>query len=275
MDTRMIDVAIGLALVFAMTSLLTTALQEIWSSWKGVRGKFLYKAVESFVGDHPEFARGLLSQPLIVSLAPQSKNQERRPSYMSADVVVSSLISYLVEHHTGGVRPSTPGELMAIVKPAAQGVAAGHSASGTVPNAEFARALAGLAMGVEHDWPAFEARVGAWYDAVCARATGWFKREVQVTVFWLGLVGAILVNVNPIVIASSLWQDEPLRKAIVSVAEKTSGASAQESKSPAGSTPAASAPAAVNPPQARRLRVCCRRATSIPAQTHRRSSRPR
>jgi hypothetical protein len=227
----MIDVAVGLALVFALTSLLTAALQEIWSSWRGMRGKFLHQAVVSFLGDDPNFAREVLNQPLIVSLAPQTKSQERRPSYMSADVIVSSLISHLVEHHTNGVRPDTPGELIGVVKAAALGFVGNVAATGgTRPNPDFARGLAGLVMGVENDWPGFEARLSAWYDAVCTRSTGWFKRDVQVTVFAFGFVAAAVININPVVIASRLWQDEPLRKAMVSVAEKASTDYSNKSK---------------------------------------------
>ena len=48
MDTRIIDVVIGVALVFAITSLLATALQELWASMRSLRGEYLKKAVASF-----------------------------------------------------------------------------------------------------------------------------------------------------------------------------------------------------------------------------------
>lgn len=235
MDTRMIDVSIGLALLFALTSLLTTALQEVWTSWRGTRGKVLRQAIESFVGDDPRFAQALLDHPLLVSLSPQTQAQkdERRPSYIGADSVVSALIGQLVQTHAGGMRPTTPAELIDTVQRVATGQAGGAAIAGVataVPGAQFARGLSALVIGVERDWPAFEARVAAWYDAVGERSTGWFKRKVQRTVFVFGLATAVLVNINPIVVASRLWEDEPLRKAVVSAAEKA--ASMYESPRP-------------------------------------------
>ena len=248
MDTRMIDVAIGLALVFALTSLLTTALQEVLSQWRGKRGAILRQALESFVGDDSRLAQALMDHPLLVSLSPQTQTEQgaRRPSYIGADSVVAALIGHLVQTHAGGVRPQTPAELIGAVQHVASGrmslaSALGPTMPGSVsradmagadvvaPNPQFARGLSALVIGVEHDWPAFEARVAAWYDSVGARATGWFKRDVQKTVFMLGLLTAAVANINPIVVASRLWQDEPLRKAVVAAAERAVEANAAAS----------------------------------------------
>lgn len=229
MNTRMIDVAIGLVLVFALTSLLVTALQEIWSSLRGLRGRYLFRAVQSFFGDDLKFTEGLLRHPLVVSLSNQTKDQQRRPSYMAADVLITSLVAHLSEQHAGGLRPSTPGEFVALVKAAAQ--RAGAEPSASVPNADFVRGLNSLVMGVEQDWPAYEARLAAWYDSVGTRSIGWFKRHTQVTLFVFGLLAAGIANINPIVIAARLWQDEALRKATVAVAEKVSAEYAAQAAS--------------------------------------------
>lgn len=221
MDTRMIDVAIGLALVFAMTSLLVTAMQEVYSSWRKLRGRVLYEAIVSFLGDDTDFAKTVLAHPLLVSLAPETagKHNARRPSYLGADTLVSALISTLLHDQPGGLRPDTPLQFVEALK-----TTAADAAVGSGPNAEFVRGLAALAAGVERDWPAFEARVGAWFDAVAERSTGWFKRKTQAGVFIIGLGVAAAVNINPIVVASRLWTDEPLRTAVVSAAEKASAA---------------------------------------------------
>lgn len=255
MDTRMIDVAIGLALVFALTSLLVTALQEVYSSWTKMRGKVLYQAVVSFVGDDERFAKALLDHPLLVSLAPQTQQQRdlRRPSYIAADSVVSALVGHLVQMQGGGARPQTPLQLVDALKaPPPRGAAADPSALAgaepAMPNALFVRGLSSLVIGVEQDWAAFETRLAAWYDSVATRSTGWFKRKTQAGVFVLGLLAAAAVNINPLVIATHLWKDEPLRKAVVGAAERISAAYAASApasgaalQSPAAPAPAASA----------------------------------
>lgn len=239
MDTRMIEVAIGLALVFALVSLLVTAMQEASASLFAQRGRNLRKAIVSFVGDDERFATALLRQPLIVSLAVGDSSAVRRPSYMSADIIVSSLISQFV---TAGVRPSTPSEWVAAVKSASTAGATGADSSAAVPKPEFVSSLASLALGVENDWVAYEARLAAWYNAVGERSIGWYKRQTQGWLFGFGLLVAVTANVNPIVIASSLWNDEPLRKAVVAAAENASASYAQART---GSTTASSVAAGV------------------------------
>lgn len=222
MDTRMIDVVIGLALVFALTSLLATALQEIWTSLRGLRGRYLLKAVQSFFADDLKFTEALLKHPLIVSMAQETKHQTGRPSYLATDVMVTALIAHLSEQ-AGGQRPATPGEFVALAKAALQ-----KPGGLEVPNADFVAGLNSLVMGVEHDWPAYEARLGAWYDAVGSRSIGWFKRHTQVTLFVFGFLAAALANINPVVISSRLWEDEALRKATVAAAEQATAAYAAQ-----------------------------------------------
>jgi peptidoglycan hydrolase-like protein with peptidoglycan-binding domain len=160
--------------------------------------------------------------------------------------VVSALIGHLVSVHAAGVRPATPQELIDTVQRVASGqlkvAALPASVPAVVPGNQFASGLAALVIGVERDWPAFEARIAAWYDAVGQRSTGWFKRRVQRTVFAFGLVVAVVVNINPIVVASRLWDDEILRKAMVSAAEKA--LAADEAQRRAGTAGAPTPPAA-------------------------------
>lgn len=228
MDTRVIEIAISLALIFALTSLLVSALQEAYSSLTGLRGKVLRKAIVSFVGDDAHFAQALLDHPLLVSLSQQRlvEREQRRPSYANADTVVAALLGHLADTYTDGRRPETPGQLVdALRTRAAQAAAADLAGADAVgPNALFVRGLSALVQGTEHDWPTFQARVAAWYDSVGERSTGWFKRKTQAGVFFLGLAVAAAANLNPIVIASRLWSDEPLRQAVVAAATEASKA---------------------------------------------------
>ena len=104
MDTRMIEVALGLALVFALTSLFVTALRELWSSVWGSRSKVLNLALASFLGDDKDFANKLMKHPLLVSLAKDDADGKPRPSYMGAQIVVTSLIASLIVRSTAGIR---------------------------------------------------------------------------------------------------------------------------------------------------------------------------
>lgn len=208
MDNRLIDVAIGLALLFALTSLLTTAMQEAWSQLKGKRAAFLQRALTSFVADDPHFAAALMKHPLLVSLAEGTKDAPGKPSYIEATSLVPALLGHLVAQHASGARPASPQALISLLQ---------QAPAGAVP-AEFINGLAALSHGVENDWAAFEVRLAGWWEAVSVRAGGWFKRDVQATVFGFGVLAAVVMNINPITVASRLWQDHGLRAAIVSYA---------------------------------------------------------
>lgn len=255
MDTRMIDVAIGLGLVFALTSLFVTALQEVFSSMSKMRGRVLQQALASFLGDDREFAQAIMDHPLLVSLSAETQAQrnERRPSYMDASSVVTALLAHLADtHFADGRRPSTPLEMVDAVSAALRGAGVAPRSAQMAnaelrrPNDQFVRGLRSLLSGVESDWPGYEKRLVAWYDSVGDRSTGWFKRKTQAGVFVIGLLAAGVLNIDPLHIAQRLWNDEPLRKAVVAAGERISASHAaasgvQRSAPPAGSTePAAS-----------------------------------
>jgi hypothetical protein len=113
-----------------------------------------------------------------------------------------------------------------------------------LPNAQFVSGLSSLLQGVEHDWPAFEARICAWYDSVGQRSQGWFKRWTQRSLFVIALVLAAAANIDPIVIANRLWSDEPLRRAMVVAAEQASQEYTKSTASPDPVTVSVPAPVA-------------------------------
>jgi len=66
----------------------------------------------------------------------------------------------------------------------------------------------------------FGAAVEAWFDLGMDRVSGWYKRWTQVWQLVIGLILAIALNINIVSIALTLWNDIPLRTAIVAEAEK-------------------------------------------------------
>jgi len=52
------------------------------------------------------------------------------------------------------------------------------------------------------------------------RTSGWYKRNVQLTLFMIGLFVAGLLNIDSFNIASTLWREPTIRQALVAQAEK-------------------------------------------------------
>ena len=86
--------------------------------------------------------------------------------------------------------------------------------------------------------------VETWFNDSMDRLSGWYKRKTQLIAFAIGIVLALLLNVDSINIATSLWREPTLRQAIVANAT----AYAQQTQTPlpgtesgqAGTSPVAS-----------------------------------
>lgn len=62
--------------------------------------------------------------------------------------------------------------------------------------------------------------VEAWFDNSMGRLTGWYKRKSQWMAFFIGLFLALLLNVDSIYVATSLWREPTLRLALIENANK-------------------------------------------------------
>lgn len=251
MDTRMIDVGIGLVLVFALVGLAVSTLHELLISVSKARGRNLERAIASMLGEGKggPFSAALLQHPLLVSLADTPLVGSGKPSYIGADVLVTALVTQLSQLYCAGTRPDTPQALVAAVR-----LGLGKLSPGTAePGKDLVRVMEGLLSGTEADWNAYQKRLCTWYDAVAERSGGWFRRATQMRLFGVGLLLAALVNINPFVIAPRLWNDEALRKATVAAAERASASFQADvaASSPAG-TQLRNALAALDAPGAAR-----------------------
>lgn len=72
------------------------------------------------------------------------------------------------------------------------------------------------------DLEAFRAGVEHWYDAAMDRVSGWYKRKVSVALFTIAAVVTVVVNLDSVTIAGSLWTD-PTRRAIAAAAAHAGG----------------------------------------------------
>jgi hypothetical protein len=61
--------------------------------------------------------------------------------------------------------------------------------------------------------------VETWFDNSMTRLSGWYKRKAMLAAFIIGLLLAILLNVDSILVSMSLWREPTLRQAIVAQAQ--------------------------------------------------------
>ncbi|SDP94234.1 TIGR02594 family protein [Rhodoferax sp. OV413] len=235
----MIDVALGMALLYAVLSLFVTTIQEyVVNSGMRWRSRHMRKTVQSAFGENRALTDSFFAHPLIVSLADGKGG--RAPSYIPDDVFAKVFLAVLGHGNhpkTLGLTPAgfmaslRPGALMAPVLPAK--TAASTAIRAPAGASEFIASLrlattdsAGLRGGANGtgDWPAFEADVARWFGDIGERSRGWFKRSSQRWTFAIALLIAVGLNVDSVMIARTLWGDAELRKQLADAAVVVDGA---------------------------------------------------
>lgn len=209
----LLDVLIGLFLVYFLFSLLCTGVNElIIGHLARLRAKMLEQGVSRLLAD-TELARQFFAHPLISGLAQQN---EKRPAYIPARTFVSGLMAVLDERlQAAGPDPKTAGPLrissdLAAFRAAVNGLGAGPAAK------ILLRLIADAA-----DLAEARQRLEQWFNDGMDRVSGWYKRTTQ---WWLVVWAALFVaafNVDSISITQVLLNNSKLRAVLVAAAQET------------------------------------------------------
>ncbi len=69
-----------------------------------------------------------------------------------------------------------------------------------------------------YQWERFMAKLETWFDDTMKRVSGWYKRQTQTILFFLGLVIAGVLNVDTIQLAERLSKDKESREKLTQLA---------------------------------------------------------
>ncbi|HMA73858.1 MAG TPA: hypothetical protein VKP67_20605 [Xanthobacteraceae bacterium] len=198
-----INVAIGLIFVYLLMSLMCSVLQEFIANVTSWRGRHLRNGIKAMLNDPAMtgLAKRLYRHPRIASLTFPGK----LPSYIPSTTFASALADIVVEDNN--YRSGVDGPLAPFIKDA-------KDAGGKIEQ--------------------LEAQFAKWFDDSMDGLGGWYKRNVQIVLFLLGLMLAAAFNVNSFEIARVLWTEPVLREAVVQSASKfyQEGGPAQPQSSP-------------------------------------------
>ncbi len=87
-----------------------------------------------------------------------------------------------------------------------------------------------------NDFDKLKASIEAWYNSAMDRASGWYRYNAQMILFFIGLGLAIALNANTINIVQQLSKNPTLRESIVAAATEASKAKDDSTTPPANST---------------------------------------
>ena len=243
-----LDVAIGMAFVYLLLSLIASVVQEMLSAFMQLRSANLEKGLRSlFSGDSLSaekdlvdciydhgLVRGLYSDPLMDSNMVQSRfrrtmnavrllsrrligispdkpltiaaNPLLLPSYIPSRTFALALIDVLNANKEKGE------EAMASITKALS------EHNWMFRDNKAGQALLTLAIDAKGDVVAFQRNLEQWYNDAMDRVSGWYKRYTQRVLVVLGLLLAIVFNVNSVRVARTLWLDRDARQAMVGAA---------------------------------------------------------
>jgi len=200
---QILDVALGLVLIFTLVSFTVSLLTEWISALWGQRSLHLRQALLRMLGE--ETGDKLCRHPLVESLIPNKWLTNRHgPSWIPTDIFVVTLLAVLDPDNKGA---TTKRDLLTQLE--------------ALPTDNALRqALIPLIEQAGDDWKRVKKEVGEWFNRVMDEVSAWYRRWSQVVLFISGTLLAAVVGVDAIDITRSLWVDDEMRAGVTAVAEQ-------------------------------------------------------
>lgn len=181
-DWTLVNVAISIVAVYLAFSLLASWINEQIAAALDWRSKTLSDGIRKMLDDDA-LHRAFYGHPLIDCAASPAK---RRPSYISADQFSSALIGIL-----------TSGRMLAAEATAT--LASIQRAVGDLPDQlRLKGTLIALLNSADGDYLRFRNALAGWFDDQMDRVNGWYKRLSLKSLFIIGALLAVALNVDTI-----------------------------------------------------------------------------
>ena len=245
--SEILDVAIGLILLFLLLSLVCSSIKEAFETVFKYRARDLERGIREIFGDTDR--TGLVAQfykhPLVNALfrGPYNGNSiGNLPSYIPARtfaLTVMDLFRTSSGRPGGGAASATAGEeSMGTIVPPSNPVADIRAAVSSLPEGSNIRgALLPLIDAAGNDAVRVRRNIEDWYNGSMDRVSGWYKRRTQIIIACVGFGIAGAMNVDTVVIARYLNTNQTARSVMVAQVEARRRALAQgaDAAKPGGS----------------------------------------
>ncbi len=219
-----LEVAIGLVAAWLTLSVAVSQIQEWISTWLEFRAKTLEKAIFSMLKDG-SLVQAFYAHPLIQSLVEPGKT--RGPSYIQAADFATVMMDLIIKEGSsadqqviGAGAPSLEQRINAGIASMKQKYP-GFSKMIDVHFPHITNDLVSVGLSATQA----QTNMQNWYDSVQTRASGWYKRQATVLSFVIGMVIAIIFNIDTVQIAAQLWKAPTIRQALVAQATTTTAGS--------------------------------------------------
>ena len=238
-NSIVLDVFIGLVLIYLLYSLFITIIGEMVATWMALRSRILRVAIEKMLNDgyHKKhlvkrdfltrtwnfiqqyflkefedfkysFAGKFYNNPSIKYLSDKGGEvktaiSQTKPSYISAEMFATTLLQLLKDKGRGATDIDKINFCLRFNTH--------HIEPSTL------KTLRDMTNDAGTDINLLKAKFKAWYNETMDRANGWYKRKLQLLLFWLGFIIAVIFNVDSIQIAKKLSKDKDARNQLVTM----------------------------------------------------------
>ena len=227
LGSKILEVAIGIIFVFLLVSMICSAIREGIESWRKSRAAFLEQGIRELLHDRHAvgIARSVYMHPLVYGLyldeyRPRTASRPltalasggNLPSYIPARNFALALIDIAargIGTHGAASSPAAPVLTLALVR---ENVL-------NIENGPVQRILIGAIDTAGGSMERAVANLTVWFDSAMDRVSGAYKRATQKLLLGIGLVLAVVLNVNTIAIAHYLFRHDVERAALVARAE--------------------------------------------------------
>ena len=216
------DIGLGLMLMYLLLSLLVTAINELIAQFGSIRARHLQSALRRMLNlkanptdsDNLTLFEAIRNSPTLQIAGAIAKTKfsgaNTLPSYIDRETFVASLREAILRMQ----KPAAANDANAL-----EITELGALIDKLPENSQVKSALKAAIGGALADAQEVEKRVGDWFDNMMQRATGAYKRWMNIFSLILGLVLAVAFNCDTIHFADSVAKSPALRAGIVKVAE--------------------------------------------------------
>src|SRR6185312_855798 len=210
LNSPVLNVVIGLVFIFLLYSLLATIVKEIIASGLNLRANMLAKAIKRMLDDDSK------KKPVQKAINGAASNDPPQPAQsLSSAFYNNPGIKYMAD----GKKRSKPSyleptvfskALSEVLKGDAQGVNTVTEIKSRIESGaiyiedETKKYILSLIADSHNDIDKLKAMLEDWFNNMMDRASGWYKRQAQLILLVIGLVVAVIFNVDTLGIIGKL-----------------------------------------------------------------------
>lgn len=210
--STILDVAVGLIFTFLVLSLVTSAAVEMFSSALAWRANTLLQGVkqllndDSFTGLVKEIYNHAAVNPRANGTAESEEKLGVKPSYIDPEQFAAAVIDVI---------QLAPGTNVSVADRVAALQFRVNTAVPAANNPQLNQMLNGMIVRAGGDIDLVKKDIARWFDAGMDRVAGVYKRKTQLWAFVIALVLAVLLNLDTVKIAQTLWHQPMIMKGFV------------------------------------------------------------